>query len=186
VTAGELVPRVTPGTLRDLGLVNWTLCRVIARAAGVREAHLFRTLGRQRRLFRAWLFFASRLMPGGTLSRAESELAILRVAHVRGCRYEADHHARLARRAGLTDADVERVSAGPAARGWSERQGALLRAADVLLETRSLDDATWRALKPHFDDAQLVEICILVGHYDMLATTVAALRIERDVATSPS
>jgi alkylhydroperoxidase family enzyme len=60
----------------------------------------------------------------------------------------------------------------------------LLRAADALLRERTLDDATWRALTPHFDEGELVEICLLVGHYDMLATTVAALRIEPDVRTS--
>ena len=58
------------------------------------------TLGRHRPLFRGWLRFAGRLMPGGKLPRRETEMVILRVAHLRQCAYEFEHHARLARRAG--------------------------------------------------------------------------------------
>jgi alkylhydroperoxidase family enzyme len=80
-------------------------------------------------------------------------------------------------------AAIERVVAGPGADGWTDRQRTLLRAVDVLLAERTLDDATWVALSAHLDAARLVELCLLVGHYDMLATTIAALRIERDVFT---
>jgi AhpD family alkylhydroperoxidase len=173
-------PRIAPGRLRDLGLVNWLLCRLISRGVRVPDAHLFSTLGRQRRLFRCWLVFAGRLMPGGSLTRAESELVILRVAHMRRCTYEEQHHARLARRAGLDRAAVARAAAGPDAAGWSDREHALLRAVDALLTTRDIDDATWESLRVHFREAQLVELCLLVGHYDMLAMTIHALRVAPD------
>ncbi len=50
-------------------------------------------------------------MPGGKLPRIDTELVILRVAAVRGSDYEFDHHTLLGRRAGLADADIERVRA---------------------------------------------------------------------------
>lgn len=173
-------PRVSPGGLRELGLTNWLLCRLLSRGAGVPDAHIFSTLARQRRLFRGWLFFAGGLMPGGSLRRAESEMAILRVAHTRGCRYELEHHKRIARRVGLDRDAVQRVLDGPTAEGWGSRERALLSAVDALLTTRDIDDATWEALLPHFRESQLVELCLLVGHYDMLATTLTALRVQSD------
>ena len=41
-------------------------------------------------------------MPGGKLPRADTELVILRVAHLTECDYEWDHHERIGRRAGLS------------------------------------------------------------------------------------
>jgi len=174
--------RVAPGGFSDLGPINWLVCRVIARVAGIRDAHLFSTLGRQRRLFRAWMLFASRLMPGGTLGRHESELVILRVARVRQCQYELDHHVRLARRVGVTDEVLARVFAGPAASGLSDGHRALLSAVDSLVHHKDLDDAAWAALRAHYSERQAIELCLLVGHYEMLATTISALRIPRDFA----
>ncbi|HEU4727092.1 MAG TPA: carboxymuconolactone decarboxylase family protein [Kofleriaceae bacterium] len=173
-------PRISPGTLTDIGALNWMMCRVVSRLAGVPDAHLFSTLARQRGLFRGWLVFASRLMPGGRLSRYETELAILRVAHLRGCDYEYRHHVRLGRRVGIDDAILADIAAGPGAPGWSERHRALLAGIDALVATKTLDDPTWAALRAHYDERELIELCLLVGHYEMLATTISALRIAPD------
>jgi AhpD family alkylhydroperoxidase len=174
-------PRVTPGGLRELGPVNWLLCRVLSRFAGTRDAHLFSTLGKQRALFRGWLRFAGSLMPGGALPRHDTELVILRVAHLRACAYELDHHVRIGRRCGVGPEVLERCLLGPAAPGWTDRHAALLAAVDALIASKDLDDATWSRLSLHYSEPQRIELCLLVGHYDMLATTIAALRIERDV-----
>jgi len=172
--------RIPPGRFKELGLINWGLSRILSLGAGVRDAHLFSTLGRTKGLFRGWLHFSGKLMPGGTLSRHETELVILRVAHLRGCQYEMDHHVRLGRRAGVTAEILERILTGPGAEGWSPRHRALLTAVDSLVEIKDLDDTTWAALATHLDDRRLIEFCLLVAQYDSLATTIGALRIERD------
>ena len=56
----------------------------------------------------------------------------------------------------------------------------LLRAVDQLHEQQDLDDATWGALEVHLDERQRIELVMLVGHYEMLATAIAALRIQPD------
>lgn len=183
-------PRVRPGGLREVGLPAWLLSRAAALAEGTTPPNLFLTLGRRRRLFRGWLHFAARLMPRGGLPRRETELVILRVAHLRGCDYEFRHHARIARRSGVSAADVDRVVAGPGEGGrdeadredggWSGRERALLTAVDGLLRDRDLDDATWSRLRRHLTEPECVELCMLVGHYDMLATVITALRIQPD------
>jgi AhpD family alkylhydroperoxidase len=171
---------VAAGSRRDVGLVTWLLARVAGRVAGTGPPNLFLVLGRHRRLFRGWLHFAGRLMPGGVLPRRETELVILRVAHLRECRYEFEHHVRLGARAGVSDVDVERVVAGPVAAGWSARERAVLAAADLLHHERNLDDDAWAALAAHLTEVEAIELCLLVGHYEMLATAIAALRIEPD------
>lgn len=173
-------PRVRPGSRRDVGTVNWVIAVVSGVVARTETPHLFLTLGRHRKLFRGWLRFAGRMMPGGRLPRRETELVILRVAHLRSCRYEFDHHVRLGRHAGVKADDVARVQRGPSDPEWSGRERAVLVATDLLVERQDIDDDTWQRLRGYLDERQAIELCLLVGHYVMLATTIHALRIEPD------
>jgi AhpD family alkylhydroperoxidase len=175
-------PRIAPGGRREVGLLATVVADVSGRVTGTTPPNLFLVLGRHRRLFRGWLRFAGRLMPGGMLPRPDTEIVILRVAHLRSCEYELDQHRRLARRAGLTDVDVERVFVGPEADGWTERQRVLLRAVDELHHDRDLSDATWADVRRHLDARGTIELVLLVGHYEMLATAITTLRVPPDAA----
>lgn len=171
-------PRIPPGGRRDIGLVATAFSRVAGRVTRTGPPHIFTTLARHRRLFWPWLWFAGRLMPRGRLPRADTELVILRVAHRCGCDYEWAHHERMAQRVGLSADDVARVRDG--GEGFSERQALLLRAVDELHDTHDLSDETWAGLRPRMSDVELIELCMLTGHYEMLAMTLNALRVEVD------
>lgn len=175
-----MTPRIRPGSRRQVGLAAWAFARLAGRAVGTEPPAIFLTLGRTRRLFWGWLLFAGGLMPGGTLPRRDTELVILRVAHVRDCAYERAHHARLGRRVGVTDTEIARVPAGAEAEGWTSRQRVLLGATDQLLATRGLDEAAWAELRAHLDERATIELLLLVGHYDMLATTLNTLGVQPD------
>lgn len=179
-------PRIPPGARRDIGWVNHGIARAIGLATGGPPPRVMTTLARHRRLFRRWLRFASGLMPGGTLPRAETELVILRVAHLTGSEYEWRHHERLGRASGLSAQEIDRVREGPAASGWSTRQQLALRAAGELLSGRMIGDELWEELAKAFTERELIELCMLVGHYDMLAMTLNSLRVQPDPPGRPS
>lgn len=174
--------RIPPGRRAETGVVNALIARAIGLAGGTAgPPALFTTLGRHRRLFRPWLRFASRLMPGGKLPRKDAELVILRVASLTRCEYEWGHHERIGRRFGLDGQAIERVRDGADADGWSPRQVALLRAVDELHATRTLGDPAWDALSAAgLSETELIELPMLVGHYEMLAMTLNALRVTPD------
>lgn len=173
-------PRIAPGGWREIGAVNSAIVGLVGLAVGGRAPNIFTTLARHRSLFRRWLLFAAALMPGGRLPRDESELLILRVAHNTGSAYEWSQHERIARRAGLSTEEVTRVREGAAAPGWSERRAALLSAADELHEDRRIDAPLWARLRRMLDERELIELCMLVGHYEMLAITLNSLAVEPD------
>lgn len=185
--AGEMAvtvgPRIAPGTRADIGVVNWVIARIGARATGGGPPNFITTLGRHRGLFRRWLFFAGGLMPGGRLPRRDTELVILRVAHLCGCDYELEHHERLGARAGLSADEIARTADGPAAGGWSARQEALLRATDELHADRRIGDETWALVREHLDERNAIELCLLAGNYQMLASTLNSLGVEPDGAS---
>jgi len=173
-------PRIAPGGRRQLGWVNYAIAKVAGIATRGRPPHIFTTLGRHRGLFRRWLWFAGALMPGGKLPRADTELVILRVAHNTGSEYEWAQHERMARRVGLSDEQVARVREGPGAGGWSERQAALLAATDEMHSEGRIGDELWERLSAELDEVRLIELCMLIGHYEMLAMTVNSIRVEPD------
>ena len=173
-------PRIPPGTRAEIGTANWTMIAAGARVAKIPgPPHLFTTMARHRSLFRAWLFFAGRMMPRGKLPRRDTELVILRTAWRNDCDYELDHHRRLGRQAGLSAEEVARATT-ESLDGWSPREHALLTACDELHEKRDLSDSSWEELRRHLSEPDTIEFLLLAGHYAMLATFINTLRIEVD------
>lgn len=173
-------PRIAPGRRSDVGVINWTIASIAGRAARTTPPNLFLTMGRHRRLLRRWLWFAGALMPGGKLPRRETELVILRVAHLCGSEYEFEHHVRLGRKAGLGDEDIRQITEPIDDGEWSERERAILAAVDQLHTGRDLDDGTWTALRRHLSEHECIELLLLVGHYEMIATFLTTLRVPQD------
>ena len=84
---------------------------------------------------------------------------------------------RIGRRVGLTPEQI--AHAGEDAwDGWSDREHALLAATTQLVRERDVDDPTWAALRPHLDEAETIELLMLCGQYDALATTLMTLRVQ--------
>jgi alkylhydroperoxidase family enzyme len=64
--------------------------------------------------------------------------------------------------------------------GWHGRDRVLLAAADQLVRDRDLDDTGWQALRTELSEVECLEFCLLVTHYDLLATVLGTLRIPPD------
>jgi alkylhydroperoxidase family enzyme len=142
----------------------------------VGAANLFATLVRAPGLFRRWLPFGGRLL-AGKLPARDRELLILRTAWNCGAGYEWGHHVVIGMQSGLTREQIDRIPDGPEA-GWPAADAELLRAADELHREQRLADATWESLRARYDEQQLVELPMLVGHYHLVAMTLNSLGVE--------
>jgi len=160
------------------------LDQIVARAASLvthtTPPRVFTALGRHPRLFRAWLPFSGTLLLCGELPRVDTELVILRTAWNCACEYEWAQHVGLATRAGLAAAHIESVREGATADVWSPRQRALLGAVDELHADRTMTPRTREHLEVLLSERQLIELCVLVGHYEMLAMLLNTQRVEPD------
>jgi alkylhydroperoxidase family enzyme len=174
--AGEL--RMPPAHPRELGPLARTVAEIAGRVNGSGPPNVFTTLGRHPRLFRAWLRYSAHLMPFGQLPRRDTELVILRVAWRCRSAYEWHQHVSIALRAGLTPDEVEGAAGDPPASGFTPRQHALLAASDELIAQRRLSDATWSAVQASLSDSEAIELCLLIGHYQGLASAIGALGIQ--------
>jgi hypothetical protein len=56
----------------------------------------------------------------------------------------------------------------------------LLAAADELHRDGEIGDELWGRLVAALDEVDLIELCMLIGHYEMLAMTLNTLRVAPD------
>ena len=82
---------------------------------------------------------------------------------------------------GLSDAQIADLREPTLDPGlWTADLLAALRLVDTLVQRLAVDDATWAAVSPHFDEAALLEITQLVGHYTSVAMLAALARPRLD------
>jgi 4-carboxymuconolactone decarboxylase len=142
--------------------------------------NIFRTLAHHPKLLKRWLVFGSHLLAKSTLPPREREILILRVGWKCRAEYEWGQHVVIGRGAGLTDEEIERITRGPEAPGWSEADRVLLRAADELVDDAFLSDATWAALAETYDTQQLLDLVFTVGQYNLVSMALNSLGVQLD------
>jgi alkylhydroperoxidase family enzyme len=134
-----------------------------------RVFNVFKTLARHPKLMKRWLPFANHILFKSSLPQRDREMLILRLAWRARAEYEWAHHVEIGERAGLSDVEIQRITAGPDAPGWTPFEAALLRAVDELHGRSRLSDDTWNALAQRYDTPQVMDLIFTVGNYAALA-----------------
>jgi alkylhydroperoxidase family enzyme len=149
----------------------------LVRYAG-NEYGVYTTLVRHPDLFKDFLALGRRLLRLSSLEPRDREMLILRTAYRCRARYEWSHHDVIGRRAGLTDADLAVLSSDTVGPDVPPATALLIRAADELVGDHVLSDDTWAALSEAYSQNQVIEICMLVGEYGMLAGALNSLGVQ--------
>jgi len=150
------------------------------------DLNLFTTLARHPRLLKRWSAFGGLLLFRGTLGDRDREVLILRTAANTGAHYEWGHHTVIAERAGLDAAEVRALAdPAPEPAGLREADLLLVRAADELHRDNVLGDDTWAHLAERYDEQQLIELCMVVGQYHLVAFTLRSLGVEPEEGCEP-
>ena len=105
-------------------------------------------------------FYAS---VGRSLERRLYEMVYIRVSMINGCHYCLQHHLAASKRVGLTAADWQALKGGDYA-GFSPKEQAALKFAEKLTrDPHAIGDADIDHLKPHFSEAEIVDLDLLIG-----------------------
>ena len=115
-----------------------------------------------------------------TLPPREREILILRIGWLCQAEYEWGQHVVFGKGAGLTDAEVARIKAGPDAAGWAPFDATLLRAADELHADACISDATWAALSARYSTEQLMDVVFAVGQYNLVSMALNTFGVQLD------
>ncbi len=172
-------PRVTP-----LAAGEWdqVLTRVLEGAPGgtTEPMNIFTTLGRaDPELFRRWLGFGGALL-SGTLPGRLRELVILRTAFRFAGGYEWAHHLELAEAQGVTREEIAALGHrdGLGRVAWAPVELAALNAVDETAAAGEVSDATWEDLEASLNESEIIELLMLIAHYQMLTGVLRSLRVQ--------
>jgi alkylhydroperoxidase family enzyme len=115
-----------------------------------------------------------------TLSPRQRELLLMRIGVLCRAEYEYAAHLRAGRQVGITDADVERIVAGPEAPGGDPLDVALLRATDELYRDDAVSAETWAALAARLNTQQLLDVLVAVGGYRSASMAINSAGVQLD------
>lgn len=92
------------------------------------------------------------------------EIAYLTVARLNGCAYCQGHHVPLAKQSGLSDEQIEHLSADSCDKGgFSDAEQAVIRFADETTSQVKASQEAFDALKSHFSEQEIVDIGFVVA-----------------------
>lgn len=174
-------PRIAAVPNDQIDEDSWTLVRAIRASTGAGPIDVMpeymRTAIKHPGIFRCQMEMGTVLFQGRIIPR-ERELAVLRCGWLCRAPFEWGEHVGIGKRYGLSDEEVERVTQGSSAPGWSEHEAAILRGVEELIADQVLSNETWDVLAKSWDEQQLIEFPMMVGQYVATAFVQNTLRIR--------
>jgi len=166
--------------MRDLSKVTGEDAETVAKnRVGGRDLNIFRVMMNHPDLTRRWTVFAGHVLRKQTLPLREREMLILRIGWLNQAEYEWAQHVEIAKRGGITEAEIERIKQGPAA-GWNPHEAALLQAADDLFENSVVSDETWAKLAAKYSTEQMMDAVFTVGQYNLVSWALNSFGVPLD------
>jgi len=142
--------------------------------------NIFRTMIRAPKALTGFLAWGNYILSRrNALPAREREIVILRTGFLCKSGYEWTQHVRIGLGVGLTADECERIKRGADA-GWSTADAALIRASDELHQDQFITDATWAALKAHFDEKQCMDVVFTAGQYTQVSMLLNSFGVQLD------
>jgi 4-carboxymuconolactone decarboxylase len=139
--------------------------------------NLYRALANHPAIVAAWTEFANTLRNGSRTPRALRELVILRGAQLCRSDYEWAQHLRMARKAGVREAQIAALAAWRDSSEFDAREKAALALAESVTQGH-VSDAVYQDARNIFDDHDYVELAVTAGFYAMVARVLDAMAVE--------
>jgi uncharacterized peroxidase-related enzyme len=124
--------------------------------------NFLRVMSRRPEAMEALLKLYGNLLGPGTVERRIKEMVYLAVSFVNECSYCASHHEKTARKAGLTDDEIEAIR-HETNEPFTAKEQAALHYARELTRTASVGDDVRFRIAEHFPAEQFVELTMLIG-----------------------
>ena len=100
--------------------------------------NIFKVLAHHPALVKRWTPFAGHILSKQTLPFRDREMLILRIGWLNQAEYEFAQHELIAKRGGLSDADVESIKTGPGRKGFRSTKPRFCSSPTISTRTRSL------------------------------------------------
>ena len=139
--------------------------------------NLYKALANHPKLVAAWAEFSKTLRHDTRTPRALRELVILRGAQLMRSEYEWAQHLAMARKAGVSEAQIQALPAWRSSALFNEREKAALALSEAVTQGR-VSDEVFALAKKHFDDHDYVELAIVAAFYAMVGRMLDAMGVQ--------
>jgi alkylhydroperoxidase family enzyme len=139
--------------------------------------NLYRALGNHPALAAAWTEFARAIRYESRNPRELRELMILRGAQLMRSEYEWAQHLKLARKAGVREAQIAALADWRKSAEFTPREKAALLLAEAVTQA-NVTDEVYAEVARHFDHRDFVELVLTAAFYAMVGRVLDALRIQ--------
>lgn len=150
--------------------------RIVAERGTV--LHLYQMLLQSPAVTKGWLSYLTAIRQQTSLSGALRELVIMRVAELNGAPYEADQHAPIALKEGVTQQQLDALREWKASDAFSALERAVLAYTDAMTRQIQVPDDVFATVHKHLSAAHLVELTATVAAYNMVSRFLEALQIH--------
>jgi 4-carboxymuconolactone decarboxylase len=174
-------PRISPVTPPYTPEIQDSFDKIMP--PGVEPLNVFRTFAHHPDLLKRQMTLGSLLLNHGTVEPMEREIVLHRTCARCNCEYEwGVHVTAYARPLGFTDEQIRATRLGnhtdPA---WNPRGAILIRLADQLHETSTVDDELWKDLENGWSTKQILELIGVAGMYHAVSYIINTARVEHEV-----
>jgi AhpD family alkylhydroperoxidase len=150
--------------------------RIVAERGGV--LHLYQMLLHSPPVASGWLNYLTAIRQQSTLPGGLRELVIMRIAVLNGAPYEAEQHAPIALREGVSQVQLDDLANWQQSKNYDATQRAVLAYTDAMTKEIHVSPETFAAVKVVLSDRLLVELTATVGAYNMVSRFLEALQIQ--------
>lgn len=142
--------------------------------------HLYQMLLHSPRVASGWLNHLSGIRLHSSLSGDLRELIIMRVAILNRAPYEADQHAPIALKEGVSQAQLDALEHWSESSLFDERTQSVLAYTDAMTQQIQVPKAIFERVQQHFDHKAIVELTATIATYNMVSRFLEALAIHSD------
>ena len=125
-----------------------------------------------------WLNYLTAIRQQSTLPGGLRELVIMRIAVLNGAPYEAEQHAPIALREGVSQVQLDDLDNWQQSKSYDATQRAVLAYTDAMTKDIHVSPEVFAAVKAVMTDRLLVELTATVGAYNMVSRFLEALQIH--------
>jgi AhpD family alkylhydroperoxidase len=140
--------------------------------------HLYQMLLHSPPVAAGWLAYLTAIRQQSSLPGALRELVIMRVAVLNGAPYEAEQHAPIALREGMSQEQLDALGQWAESDCFSDEERAVLAYTDAMTRSVQVPPAVAQAVRGFLSDRLLVELTATVAAYNMVSRFLEALQIH--------
>ncbi len=166
------LPYARPDDPANRALVD----RIVAERGSL--LHLYQMLLHSPPLAEGWLAFFTAVRQRLSLPGALRELVIMRVALLNGAPYEAEQHAPLALKEGLTQPQLDALRDWQASDAFDSTQRAALALCDRMTREVQVGAAQIAEVNALLGERQTVELVATIAGYNLVSRFLEALHIH--------